>query len=189
MTEFPPLIILKQLLLIASLQIKGHRISPLECHSALLNFVHGFLHELYLDPGKIRGYLHLFHLLLRLGVKVEGQFSRLFVVRPTIVILRTENQNRWRMMSCATYVEVSFERSTALGLLITSIDASFLFVPITRVPRSSMFRPRACHRRSYQSPGTYKGKRSLTHTDPTKLMPTFLTSHMAFPQLVHHTIN
>lgn len=63
-----PLIILKELLLVALLEVVCHCVRPFKCHAALLNFVDSLLHKLDLDPRQIRGDLHLFHLLLGLVV-------------------------------------------------------------------------------------------------------------------------
>ena len=83
-----PLIILKQLLLVVLLQIICHRVRPLEGHAALEHLVYGLLHELHLDPRELARDLHLLHLLLRLGVELDGELGGLLVVGPAVVVLR-----------------------------------------------------------------------------------------------------
>ena len=84
---YSPLVVLEQLLLVAGLEVVSHGICPLECHTTFEDLVDGLLHELHLDPGKIRGHLHLLHLPLGLGVQLDGELRRLFVVGPTVVVL------------------------------------------------------------------------------------------------------
>jgi hypothetical protein len=42
----------------------------------------------YLDPRQVTRYLHIFHLLLCLGVQVKGELGRLLVVCPAVVVLQ-----------------------------------------------------------------------------------------------------
>jgi len=120
------LIILKQLLLIPLLQIIRHRIRPFERHPALLNLIHRLLHELHLDPRQLGRDLHLLHLLLGLGVELEGELGGLLVVRPAVVV-----------------VEVTLKRGAALGLSIAGVDAVLLVIAVARVPCRAMLHPRA----------------------------------------------
>ena len=69
-------------------KVVTHRVRPLERHSALDHLVHRLLCELDLDPSELGRLLHLLHLLLRLGVQVEREASRLLVVGPSVVVLR-----------------------------------------------------------------------------------------------------
>lgn len=48
----------------------------------------------HLDPGKGRRYLHVFHLLLSLGVEVQREFSGLLVISPAVVVLRRRGMVR-----------------------------------------------------------------------------------------------
>lgn len=66
-----PLIVLEQLLLVPLLQVICHCVRPLQRHSTPEHLVHGLLHELNLDPRQRGRKLHLFHLLLSLGIQVH----------------------------------------------------------------------------------------------------------------------
>ena len=86
-SENAPLVVLKELLLVALREVVRHRVRPLERHAALEDDVDRLLHELDLDPGQLRRDLHLLHLLLRLGVQLHRQLRGLLVVCPAVVVL------------------------------------------------------------------------------------------------------
>src|ERR1700733_16107897 len=65
------LVVFENLLHVALLKVISHGVGPFESHPTLDDLIHRLASKLYLDPCQVGSHLHLFHLLLCLGIEIE----------------------------------------------------------------------------------------------------------------------
>jgi hypothetical protein len=64
--------------------LEGHAVRPLEGDSGSCRYIDCLFGELHFDPREVARVLHLFHLLLRVLVKLGIEFGGVVMVGPSI---------------------------------------------------------------------------------------------------------
>ena len=140
--------------------LESHAVRPLERCSSPYNRVNRLLGKLHLDPREVTIALHCLHFLLGVLVKIGVELRRVFVICPSIKVLRGKPVSRLVKRMYKSHMEVSVQASTTLGLVVSSVKTTLLIEAITLVPTGPVLGPR-------------------THADPAKFPFALFASHVA----------
>lgn len=140
--------------------LEGHAVRPFQGDTCSNHRINGLFSKLNFDPRQVASGLHRVHLLLGRLVETSVEFGGMFVVRPSVEVLRVHSQLRIIPEQRTTYVEVPLQTCSALGLRVTGIDTGFLLKSIALIPAGAVLGP-------------------WSHTHPAELPLALLAGHVA----------